>query len=231
MSSRAIKEGYLIYNALTNQEVSGDETSNWVPMHNIRRVLAIMEGGAAAAAGTFKITMRKAKTAAGGDAADVSVGDAKREATGTANTKVKELTIDVEHTNNDDTLVVNGVTYTKVENSATGNQYTNAAGLKTLLDARDGMGADDNAHVVTVTADPGHTVTAAVGSVDEGTTTIATTRSLVAVEVLDEELGEGFDYLAAKVDPSGAGNYSVVFLMESKNLPVSQGELAAEFPT
>ncbi len=230
--SNAIREGYKIVHAFRRQEVlSASSTSTWIPMAGVRRVLAVMTGEALAAGATCKMTLRKAKTSAGGNAADIQVGDAKREATVTANGKVKAVTIDVETTDNNDTLVVNGVTYKKVASGATGNEYEAAAGLNTLINARDGLSSSVATHVVTVVADPGNNVTAAVGAVDEGTTTIATLSSMVIVETTDEEVGEGFTHIAAKVDPSATGNYQVVFLMEGKALPVSQGDVAAQFPT
>ena len=224
-----ISEAYRVSMTIVPQTIDNTNlTGQYVPMAGIRRLIAVMSCGAAAVTKTNKLELWQAKTAAGGSAKIITVATA----TGTANTKAKKVTIDVENTTNDDTLVVNSTTYTKVASGASGNEYVNAAGLKALLDARDGLTAADATHVVTVTADDPGFVTAAVGSVDEGTTTIVTLESVIVVEIYDGQVdfANDFIFVAPKITTTATGVFSCVFLAERKVLPVSQSNLAASYP-
>jgi hypothetical protein len=183
-----------------------------------------LSNGASAIGKTVKLELLQAKDAAGTDAAAISGATA----TGTANTLVKACTITLTSAANTDTVTVNGVTYTKAA-SGDAPLFVNSAGLIAILNAREGLVATASSEVITLKAKDGYSLTVVGGSV-AGTVTVATTESIVVVEIDEGQLSAGFTHVAPKVTSTGAGYATVMFIQEMKALPVSQVNLAAHYP-
>jgi hypothetical protein len=193
-------------------------------MARCRRWVAILGNGYAALGKTVKLELLQAKDSAGTDAAVISGATA----TGTDNTLVKACTITLTSAANADTVTVNGVTYTKAA-SGDAPLFVNSAGLIAILNAREGLVATASSEVITLKAKDGYSLTVVGGSV-AGTVTVATTESIVTVEIDEGQLSDGFSHVAPKVTSTGVGYASVVFVQEVKDSPASQGNIAAHYP-
>jgi hypothetical protein len=221
MSNR-LSEGVKVSVPLVATSISNTNAiGNYIPMARCRRLLAVLSNGAAAFGKTVKLELLEATSAAGASAAAITGATA----TGTANTLVKAVTITLTSAANADTVTVNGVTYTKAAATA-GASFLNAAALIIMLNAVEGLVATASSEVVTVKAKDGYSLTVT----STGTAPIATTESIVTVEIDEGQIASTTTHVAPKVTSTGAGYATVTFIQEMKALPVSQANLAAHYP-
>lgn len=205
----------LVATSLSNTNVTG----RYVPTKQVSRILAILHGGAAAATKTWKLELLEATDSAGTGASSVS------STTGTANTKVKELTIALASIANTDVVTVNGVDFVKAAASS-GLEFADAAGLKSAIEANcEGLSCAVNTTTVTVTAADGYTVTASKTET-AGTITLATTESVTILEIVEADFASTTTHVAPKVTVTGVGVYGVVLVCDMKSLPDEQGNLS-----
>ena len=200
-------------------------TGRYVPVARCKRVIAVLNSGAAAFEKTAKLEIMQAKTVVGGSAEAITGATA----TGVANTKVKKATITLTSAADTDTVTFNGTVYTRAASGA--NTFANAAALVAIINALGGYVASAASEVITVYAHDGYSMTIVGGSV-AGTVAIATLQQVIIVEITDGQINTagGFLYIAPKVTVTGNGYQDVVFLMEMKDLPDSQGNFSANYP-
>ena len=210
----------LVATSISNTNVTG----SYIPVARCRRLIAILSNGAAAFEKTVKLELLQATSAAGAGSEAITGATA----TGTANTKVKAVTITLTSAANTDTVTVNGVTYTKAA-ATSGASFANSAALVTMLNAVDGLVATASSEVITLKAKDGYSLTVEGGNV-AGTVAVATTESIVTVEIDEGQITQGFTHIAPKVTSTGVGYATVVFIQEMKDLPASQANLAANYP-
>lgn len=210
----------LVATSISNTNVTGV----YIPVTRCRRLIAILNNGFAASGKTIKLELLQAKDVSGTDAEAITGANA----TATANTKVKGCTITLTSAANTDTVTINGVTYTKAA-ATSGASFANSAALVTMLNAVAGLVATASSEVITLKAKDGYSLTVEGGSV-AGTVTVATTESIVTVEIDEDQITQGFTHVAPKVTSTGAGYATVVFVQEMKDLPVSKANLAANYP-
>lgn len=195
----------LVPQALNNTNVTGV----YFKMHEADRALFLLLGGAMAAAKTSKIEVFQAKDAAGTGGALIT----GKSATITANTAVTKMTIALATVLANQTVTINGITFTAHASTTTaanrefsigGTDTADGDELASLINDATygvpGVTASNNAGTLTLTVDePGETVLTA--SASDSTFTIATVEALAFVEILAEHLDHenGFTHVAAKV--------------------------------
>jgi len=201
-------------------------TGAFYKMGQFRRALFVLIAGALAKDTTSKLQIVQATDAEGSDAKDI----AKATCTITANTKVNSLTITAAAVEVDDTITVNGITFTGAsaadlderkfkadKTDTTGNPATATSIAACINDATygvPGVTASASAAVVTLTVDePGKTVITATSS-SATTLAVATISAIAFVEVEATHLDEanGFTHVAAKVTNSANAISSVTLL-------------------
>lgn len=224
MSNR-LYEGLRVSVPMVATSISNtNATGSYIPMARCRRLLAVLSNGAAAFEKTVKLELLEATSAAGAGAAAISGATA----TCTANTLVKAVTITLTSASNTDTVTVNGVVYTKAA-SGDAPLFVNSAGLIAILNLREGMVATASSEVITLKAKDGYSLTVVGGSV-AGVVAVATTESILTVEIDEGQIASTTTHIAPKVTSTGAGYATVTFIQEIKALPVSQGNIAAHYP-
>lgn len=206
----------LVATSLSNTNVTG----SYIPIARMKSILFILHGGAAAATKTWKLELLEATDNAGTGASTVT------SATGTANILVKEATIALASVANTDTVTVNGTIFTKAA-ATSGLEFADAAGLKTAIEANcEGITGSVSSTTVTITAEDGYAIT--VSRVNTaGTITLATTESVTAIAVTNDDLELDTTHIAPKVTVTGIGVYGVVAVTEMKVMPDGQGNLSA----
>jgi len=212
--------------ALTAAEHGTDAvTGAFYKMGQFRRALFVLIAGALAKDTTSKLQIVQATDADGSNAKDI----ANAACTIIANTKVNSLKITAAKVAANDTITVNGITFTgasaeavaerkfKADKSETGDPVTAASIADCINDAVYGVpGVTASAvdAVVTLTVDePGKTVITATSS-STTTLAVATISAIAFVEVEATQLDEdsGFTHVAAKVTNSVAADSSVTLL-------------------
>jgi len=219
----ALYEGAQISIGLAPVAINNNNaTGPYYSMKNFRRALFILGGGAMAATKTSILALYQATNAAAGSAKAIT--DAS--ATITANEDVTELTITLASVLADETIVVNGLTFTAHatvttvadrEFSISGDDTADAAALVTCINDSvygcPGVTATSALGVVTlVSTDPG--AVAITAASEDATFVVATTKAVAYVEVdhmaLDHALG--FTHVAAKVTTTANTVVSVTLL-------------------
>ncbi len=221
--AQKLTEGYRIDAALVPQTLNnGNATGHYYSLKGVRRLLLIGLGGAAAATKTFKVELLEAEDASGTNAQSVD------SAIGTANTKVKELTIATGSAANTDVITVNGVDFTKAAAEDTdANEWDDADSLASQINSDvPGVTASNSTGTITITADEGYTVTASKTE-NAGTFTIATTEWAVILELGEEDLDVDYPFGAPKITATGNGIYGCALVVEKDLVPISQAVAAS----
>lgn len=207
----------LVSQALNN----GNAIGRYFDMSKYKKALALLNSGAMAADKTTKVEILQATDAAGSDSKAIT--DA--EAIITANALVTEATLTCSSVQADDTVTINGTTFTAVvdgnedysaQTFSVGGTPTDAecaADLAACINANfDTITASADSGVVTIKAsEPGETVITASA---DATITVATTQAQAYVEIdaADLDVANGFTHIAAKVTTTADSNVAVVLL-------------------
>lgn len=200
-------------------------TGAFYKMSQFRRALFVLIVGALAATKTSILQIVQATDADGSDAKNID----NATCTITANTKVNSLKITAASVQADDTITVNGITFTgaaaqdadkrefKADDTAGSGNTATATSIAACINDADygvpGVTASADGAVVTLTADePGKIVITATSS--GATLAVATISAIAFVEVEATHLDEanGFTHVAAKVTNSAAADSSVTLL-------------------
>lgn len=212
-------------------------TGAFYKMGQFRRALFVLIVGALAKDTTSKLQIVQATDADGSDVKNID----NATCTITANTKVNSLKITAAAVQANDTITVNGITFTGAasqdaderkfeadDTQDTGNATTATSIAACINDAVygvPGVTASANAAVVTLTVDePGKIVITATSS-SATTLAVATISAIAFVEVEATQLDEdsGFTHVAAKVTNSVAADSSVTLLRgDARYTPVDQ---------
>lgn len=201
-------------------------TGQYIPTANLSRAVFVLDGGAAAATKTWKLDILEATDADGTGAAAVT----SVTATGTANTLVKAATIATGSIANTDVVTVNGTAFTKAA-ATSGTEFADADALATAIGANcTGLSATNATGTVTVVAADGYAITVSKTE-NAGTITLATTKSVTAVELFNDALSSTTTHIAPKVTVTGNGVYGVMAFCEMKSLPDDQGNFSAVYPS
>jgi len=229
--SNMIGEKYRVVMPLVGQSISNTNvTGTYHSIAGITRVLAIMAGGAAAATKTFTLDILEATSIAGAGAGSVD------SAVGTANIKVKKVTVALASTGTGDTVtvttytgatVIDTGTFTQGSTDAAAGTFANAAGLVLCIAyAFTTCLSVASTTNVLIDAYDGYSIT--VSSTNSGgTITVATNESVVIVDLSREDFAATTTHIAPKVTTTGVGIMSVVFVIETRNLPVTQSVAAS----
>ena len=199
-------------------------TGAFYKMGQFRRALFVLIVGALNEGKTSKLQIRQATDAGGSNAKDIDNATCTIE----ANTKVNSLTITAASVAANETITVNGITFTCASSEnlderkflAYAESTKDAGTAKSIADCINdatngvpGVTASAVDAVVTLTVDePGKTVITA--SSDAATLTVATISAIAFVEVEATHLDEanGFTHVAAKLTNDAAANSSVTLL-------------------
>ncbi len=230
--SNMIAENYRVVMPLVGQAINNTNvTGTYHSIAGITRVLAIMAGGASASTKTFKLDILEATDNAGTGASSVD------SATGTANTKVKKVTVALASVGTGDTVTVTSyigttsydtATFTKGTTVAASGTFADAAGLVLCIAyaLADSVISTASTTNVLITALDGFSITVSSTNVG-GTITQATDESVVIVDLSRDDFSATTTHIAPKVTTTGNGIMSVVFVMETRNLPVTQSVAAS----
>ena len=214
MSKRLIDRNKVDIGLVGQSLDSTNATGKYYDMQNYRRFLAVLVGGALAAAGTAKLELLQATDAAGTGAKGIPTTAAQTSATVTANTGVTAATLTMATVTAGSAVTINGLTFTahatvttksSRQFSISGDDTADAAELVSCINDATygvpGVMASSAAGVITLVAtNPGEqliTITDAAATVF----TAATTQYIAYVEadVSQLDIANGFRYIAAKV--------------------------------
>jgi hypothetical protein len=211
--------------ALDNGNV-GDQ--NWIPMRNTTRALIVAQIGAMASTQTLTVTARRATSATGTGAENVTGGQVVL----TANTGVQAGTITAAAVAAADSVTINGVTLTGVaatpgplefiqdaaDNTATATNLAAAINLRVP-----GVRAVAAAAVVTITSrDPGDTPLVFTTS-NNTRLAAATTRAVALLEIHAAALGGAFTHLSVNVATTANTVVSATMLRDVAYMPDQAG--------
>lgn len=218
--SQKITEKYYVDTAIVPQTVNNTNvTGHYYSIAGVRRILLIGLGGAAAATKTFKLELLEATDDEGTSAQSVD------SATGTANTKVKELTVATGSAAVTDVITINGTDFTMAAAEDTdANEWDDADSLASQINSDvAGVTASNSTGTITITADEGYYITA-TKTENSGTFTIATTEWTVILELneIEGDFDSDYPFVAPKITTTGNGIYGAVIVLEKEILPVTQ---------
>jgi hypothetical protein len=210
--SKRIYEETKIDVALQPQAVNGQSGITYFPAAKYCKLLFMIVIGAMAAGATAILRLKEAKDDSGTSTQYLS----NVKATITANSNVSSAQIIVGSPSNGDTVVINGITYTKAASTTVASkEFADAAGLVLCVNNATygvpGVKASNNSGTITlVSTDPGeYTITITK------TGSALTCSTLSAVAYLEKEmddLSDDYTHLGAIVTTSASMNVGIVLL-------------------
>lgn len=224
---------------LASQALSaGNKTGKYHPMKEYRSVLAVLSGGPMAVTKTTKLELMQAKDAEAGSA---KVLDPAAEALITANVKVSELTITLASVIADETIIINGLTFTAhgTVTDETLRQFSiatsdTAAATELCKCVNDpdygipGITASSDAGVVTlISTIPGATLLTVTST--DATFTISTIEAQAYVDLEGLSLDKDFTHIAVKITTTAASNVAAVLIRYHSRKKVTQ-KMGANYP-
>ena len=222
-----LNERYKYDIGMVGQSISNTNvTGRYFSMKGVRRVMALVIGGAAAITKTLALEFLQATDGEATGAKSV----ASSIATGTANTLATSVNVALASTSTADLVVINGVTYTQASGTTVADrEFLNAAGLVLCVNNATygvtGVTALASTTNVILTSDDAGAVVLTVVSTDVGGTIVTATLEAIAfIECRsgDLDIDNGFDHVAVKVTSTGVGIDCVLLIREMSDRAVTQ---------